>query len=116
MTRPRVVSGRMRPSVRPTRSASSPRLPLLEDNRRLPMDVVERQVSACERLLPRPAWPPARRLQGARRAAVIAGRELLYRVGNVRFRTMELHAPVFDLIVRQSFLQRRFGYRAAGWR
>ena len=43
---------------------------------------------------------------------MIAGRELLHRVGV--FRTMEPHAPVFDFVVRQSFLQCRFSIALQG--
>ena len=67
-----------------------------------------------ERLLPGRRCPRRGVGGGARRAAVIAGRELLHRVGNVRFRTMELHAPVLDFVVRQSFLQRRFSVALQG--
>src|SRR4029077_16823696 len=35
-------------------------------------------------------------------------------IGNVRFRTMELHASVFDFVVRQSFLQRGFSIALQG--
>ena len=89
-------------------------LAALEDDRPLPMDVVEGQVNVRERLLPGRRCPRRGVGGGARRAAVVPGRELLHRVGNVRFRTMELHAPVFDFVVRQSFLQRRFGIALQG--
>jgi hypothetical protein len=51
------------------------------------MDVVEGEVNARERLLPC-RYGPLRGVRGGPlRAAVIFGRKLLHRVGNVRFRT-----------------------------
>ena len=86
---------------------------LVQNNRGLPVHVVERKMHGSERLLPGghcgrcDAWC-------GRRAGLLRAAEFLHRVRNVRLRTLKLRAPGFHFVKRQAFLQRGFGLALQG--